>query len=124
MIRGSSDLESIPRREVREYHVERGSVYIQTRQYDKEGNLEKEIWERKSSENKTILDDAGYLSKESFDRLTTKRFKPRDILKIAKSRGYAEIGGFIIWNYKNFFYLSSKVTKIEPPLEEEVPINA
>lgn len=120
MVEGSLDIESIPIREVREYTVERGSVYTQTRQYNKKSKLEKEIWEGKFSKGKIILDDAAYISKEDYNQLTNKKFKPLDIIQIAKTKGYKKFGGLIVLFYQRKLYLSSEVIKIEPPFEKEV----
>ena len=126
MVEGSLDIESMPKREIRKYTVKRGSVYTQTRQYDKKGNLEKEIWERKSG-GKVILDNAAYISKEKCKKLEefiSKKFSPSDIIRIVKRENYEEIGGFIVWSYQERLYLSSEVTKVEPPFEEEFSITA
>ncbi|MDP3027704.1 MAG: hypothetical protein Q8N63_08415 [Nanoarchaeota archaeon] len=119
MVEGSLDIESIPIREVREYTVERGSVYTQTRQYDKKGNLEKEIWEGTFSKRKIILDDAVYISNEKYDLLVARKFNPLDIIQIAKKEGYKKLGGLIVLLYQRKPYLSSEVTKIEPPFEKD-----
>ena len=127
MVEGSLDIESIPIREVREYTVERGSVYTQTRQYNKKGNLEKEIWERRSLGGNVILDNAAYISKEKckkIEEFISKKFSPLDIIRIVKRENYEELGGFIAWSYQERLYLSSEVTKVEPPFEEDFPITA
>jgi hypothetical protein len=124
MIEGSLDIKDIPRREVIKYTVKRGSIYTQIKQYNKKGKLEREIWERKSFEGEIILNDAFYISKESFERLIDKNFSSSNIIKIARTEDYKELRGLIVLLYRKKIYFSSEVIKIEPPLEEEFSIDA
>lgn len=124
MVEGSLDIEPISKRETREYTVKSGSFYTQRRQYDKQGNLEKEIWERDSGKEIIILDDAAYISKKKCEQLIKQKFSPADIIKIAKKQEYTKYDGLIVLLYQGKIYVSSEVVEIEPPLEEDYIINA
>jgi hypothetical protein len=124
MAKDSLDIEPVFKREIREYTVSRGSVYTQTRQYNKKGNLEKEIWERDSGKEVTILNDAAYISKEKYKQLKNQKLKPSDLIKLAKKEGYTGLGGLIVLLYQEKLYFSSDVIEIEPPFENELKIEA
>lgn len=124
-IEGSLDIEHIPKRETREYTVKNKSYYTQTRQFDKQGNLEKEIWEREDSlGNVIILDDAAYVSKEKYEQIVKQKFSPADMIKIAKKQEYTKSDGVIVFLYQKKFFYSSDVVQIEPPFGEEYRIDA
>lgn len=123
MPKDTLDIEHEPEREVREYSVKRGSWYIQTKQYSKEGNLEKEIWERDSVEGDIILKDAAYISKkkakELEEEINSKRFTNSELIQLGKKEEYIGYEGVIVMLYKNRIYFSSEVVKIEPAFGEE-----
>jgi hypothetical protein len=128
MTEGSLDIEYTPKREVRTYRVNKGSLYTQTKQYDNEGNIEKEIWERDTVEGLIILDNAAYISKKKYRELNkldiseTTDFSA--LMKIAKGEGYTGHKGLIFMLFQGKPYYSSEVIEIDPPFGEEYPIDA
>jgi hypothetical protein len=128
MTEGSLDIEYTPKREVRTYRVNRGSLYTQTKQYDKEGNLWKEIWERDTVEGTLILDDAAYISKRKYEELNkldiSEKVELSDLMESAKSEEYTGYRGLIFMLFQGKPYYSSEVIEIDPPFGEEYPIDA
>jgi hypothetical protein len=128
MPEGSLDIEYTPKREVRTYRVSRGSLYTQTKQYDNEGNIEKEIWERDTIEGLIILDDAAYISKKKHRELNKLDLSDKtdfsELMKSAKSEGYTGYHGLIFILFQGKPYYSSEVIEIDPPFGEEYPIDA
>lgn len=115
----SLDIEFIPKREVREYTVKRKSYYTQKKQYDKQGNLEQEIWEREDSlGNIIILDGAAYISKGKYEQLIKQNLSPSGLIESAKKEKYTGHDGLIVLLYKEKIYYSSEVVSIEPPFGE------
>ena len=124
MVEGSLDIKYTPKKEVRTYRVQRGSLYTQTKQYDKEGKLEKEIWERDTIEGSIILDGAAYISREKYEELDKKFSSSEEVdlsitMKSAKDEGYFGHDGFVFIIFQGKPYCSSEVIEIEPPLGEE-----
>lgn len=128
MTEGSLDIEYTPKREARTYRVNRGSLYTQTKQYDNEGNLGKEVWERDTVEGSIILDDAAYISKKKHEELNkldlTEKPDFSELIKSAKSEGYTGYNGLILMLFQGKLYYSSEVIEIDPPFGEEYPIDA
>lgn len=128
MTEGSLDIEYTPEREVRTYRVSRGSLYTQTKQYDKEGNLGKEIWERDTVEGSIILDDAAYISKKKHEELNKLDLSGKpdfsELMKSAKNEEYTGYRGLIFMLFQGKLYYSSEVIEIDPPFGEEYPIDA
>jgi hypothetical protein len=126
MPEGSLDIEYTPKREVRTYRVNRGSLYTQTKQYDEEGKLGKEVWERDTIEGSIILDDAAYISKKKHEELNKIAGKPdvAELMRSAKSEEYTGYKGLIFMLFQGKLYYSSEVIEIDPPFGEEYPIDA
>jgi hypothetical protein len=128
MTEGSLDIAYTPKREVRTYRVNRGSLYTQTKQYDNEGRIEKEIWERDTIEGLIILDEAAYISKRKREELNKLDFSGKadlsELMKAAKSEGYTGYKGLIFMLFQGKPYYSSEVIEIEPPFGDEYPIDA
>jgi len=128
MAEGSLDIEYTPKREVRTYRVNRGSLYTQTKQYDNEGNLGKELWERDTIEGSIILDDAAYISKKKYEELNkldlSEKADLSELMKSAKSEEYIGYKGLIFMLFQGKPYYSSEVIEIDPPFGEEFPIDA
>ncbi len=128
MTEGSLDIEYTPKREVRTYRVNRGSLYTQTKQYDNEGNLEKEIWERDTIEGLIILDDAAYISKRKYEEINkldlSEKADLSELMKAAKDEAYTGYKGLIFMLFQGKPYYSSEVIEIDPPFGEEYPIDA
>jgi hypothetical protein len=128
MTEGSLDIEYTPKREVRTYRVNRGSLYTQTKQYDNEGRIEKEIWERDTVEGLIILDEAAYISKRKREELSNLDFSGKadlsELMKSAKSEGYTGYKGLIFILFQGKPYYSSEVIEIDPPFGDEYPIDA
>ena len=128
MTEGSLDIEYTPKREVRTYRVNRGSLYTQTKQYDEEGNLGKEVWERDTIEGSVILDDAAYISKKKHEELNKLALSEKpdlsELMKSAKGEQYTGYKGLIFMLFQEKPYYSSEVIEIDPPFGEEFPIDA
>jgi len=128
MTEGSLDIEYTPKREVRTYRVNRGSLYTQTKQYDNEGNLGKEVWERDTIEGSIILDDAAYISKKKHEELNKLALSEKpdisELMKSGKSEEYTGYKGLIFMLFQEKLYYSSEVIEIDPPFGEEYPIDA
>jgi hypothetical protein len=126
MPEGSLDIEYTPKREVRTYRVNRGSLHTQTKQYDEEGKLGKEVWERDTIEGSIILDDAAYISKKKHEELNKLAGKPdvSELMRSAKSEEYTGYKGLIFMLFQGKLYYSSEVIEIDPPFGEEYPIDA
>jgi len=128
MTEGSLDIEYTPKREVRTYRVNRGSLYTQTKQYDNEGNLGKELWERDTIEGSIILDDAAYISKKKYEELNkldlSEKADLSELMKSAKGEEYTDYKGLIFMLFQGKPYYSSEVIEIDPPFGEEFPIDA
>jgi hypothetical protein len=128
MTEASLDIEYTPKKEVRTYRVNRGSLYTQTKQYDEEGNLGKEIWERDTIEGSIILDDAAYISKRKHEELNKFDLSGKpdfsELMKSAKSEEYTGYKGLIFMLFQEKLYYSSEVIEIDPPFGEEYPIDA
>ncbi len=128
MPEGSLDIAYTPKREVRTYRVNRGSLYTQTKQYDEEGNLGREVWERDTIEGSIILDDAAYISKKKHEELNeldlSNKADLSELMKSAKSEEYTGYKGLIFMLFQGKPYYSSEVIEIDPPFGEEFPIDA
>jgi len=128
MTQGSLDIEYTPKREVRTYRVNRGSLYTQTKQYDNEGRIEKEIWERDTIEGLIILDEAAYISKRKREELSkldlSEKADLSELMRAAKNEGYTGYKGLIFMIFQGKPYYSSEVIEIEPPFGDEYPIDA
>ena len=126
MPEGSLDIEYTPKREVRTYRVNRGSLYTQTKQYDEEGKLGKEVWERDTIEGSIILDDAAYISRKKHEELNKLGGKSdvTELMRSAKSEEYTGYKGLIFMLFQGKLYYSSEVIEIDPPFGEEYPIDA
>lgn len=129
MVEGSLDIEYTPEKEVRTYRVHRGSLYTQTKQYDNDGRLEKEIWERDTLDGSIILDDAAYISKSKCEDLNKKfgnsgEFEISEIIKEAKNENYLGYDGLIFMVFQSKPYYSSEVIEVDPPFGDEYPIDA
>jgi hypothetical protein len=128
MTEGSLDIEYTPKREVRTYRVNRGSLYTQTKQYDNEGNLGKEVWERDTIEGLIILDDAAYISKRKYEEINkldlSEKADLSELIKSAKDEAYTGYKGLIFMLFQGKPYYSSEVIEIDPPFGEEYPIDA
>lgn len=95
------------------------SIYIQRREFNKEGLLEKESWKLDNGREVIDLDDAEYISKIHADELRMSTFEASAIMKLAKKKDYFGNDGLICILYQNKIYYSSAIVEIDPPFRED-----
>ncbi|MHC4726517.1 MAG: hypothetical protein ACYS17_04750 [Planctomycetota bacterium] len=102
------------------HHKDRpDSNYIQKREYNRQGLIEREIWKLDNGKEIIDLDDAQYISRKSAEELKMQTLEPAAVMKMAKQMDYYGDKGQICVLYKNKIYYSSIIVNIIPPLGED-----
>ena len=101
-------------------HKERpNSNYIQKRDYNRNGLIERETWKLDNGKEIIDLDDAQYISQKNAEELKMQTLEPAALMKLAKQMDYYGDKGQICVLYKNKIYYSSIIVNIIPPLSED-----
>jgi hypothetical protein len=95
------------------------SHYIQRREYNRQGLIERETWKLNNGKEIIELDDAHYISQKKAEELKMQTLEPKAIMKMAKQMDYYGEKGKICLLYKNKIYYSSVIVEINPPLVED-----
>ena len=95
------------------------SIYIQKRDYNRKGLIEREIWKLDNGKEVIDLDDAQYISQSNAEELKMQTLEPAALMKLAKQKDYYGDKGQICLLYKNRIYFSSIIVEIIPPLIED-----
>jgi hypothetical protein len=101
-------------------HKERpDSNYIQKRDFNRQGLIEKESWKLDNGQAIIDLDDAQYISQKDAEELQMQVLEPSALMKLAKQKDYYGDKGRICLLYNNKIYYSSIIVDIIPPLSED-----
>jgi hypothetical protein len=123
MIMDSIDIQPPYARKKRVFisrHKERpDSKYIQKRDYDRKGLIERETWKLDNGKVIIDLDDAQYISQKNAEELKMQTLEPSALMELAKKMDYYGDKGQICFLYNNKIYYSSVIDKIVPPLVED-----
>lgn len=123
MIKGSIDIQPPYARRKRIFvakHKDRpDSNYIQQRDFDRKGLLERETWKLDNGREIIDLDEAQYISKDDAHELQMQTVEPFALMKLAKHKDYYGDKGIVCLLYKNKIYYSSIIDEIIPPLVED-----
>ncbi len=95
------------------------SNYIQKRDYNRKGLIERETWKLDNGQEIIDLDDAQYISQKSAEELKMQTLEPSVLMKLAKQQDYYGNKGQMCVLYNNRIYYSSIIVKIIPPLSED-----
>jgi len=95
------------------------SNYIQKRDYNRQGLIERETWKLDNGKEIIDLDDAQYISQKNAEELKMQTLEPSALMKMAKQMDYYGDKGKICLLYKNKIYYSSIIVQIIPPLNED-----
>ena len=95
------------------------SIYIQKRDFNSKGLIERETWKLNNSQEIIDLDDAQYISQKNAEELQMQALEPSALMKLAKQMDYIGDKGQMCLLYKNKIYYSSIIVKIIPPLSED-----
>ena len=95
------------------------SNYIQKRDYNRKGLIEKETWMLDNGKEIIDLDDAQYISQKNAEELKMQTLEPSALMKLAKKMDYYGDKGQICFLYNNKIYYSSIIDEIIPPLIED-----
>jgi hypothetical protein len=95
------------------------SNYIQEKEYNRKGLIERETWKLDNGKAIIDLDDAHYISRKDAEELKMQTLEPSALMKLAKQRDYLGDKGHICLLYKNKIYYSSAIAEIIPPLTED-----
>ena len=95
------------------------SNYIQKRDYNRNGLIERETWKLDNGKEIIDLDDAQYISQKNAEELKMQTLEPAALMKLAKQMDYYGDKGQICVLYKNKIYYSSIIVNIIPPLSED-----
>ena len=102
------------------HHNERpDSKYIQKRDYDRKGLMERETWKLDNGKVVIDLDDAHYISQKSAEELKMQALEPPALMKLAKQKDYYGDKGQICFLYNNKIYYSSVIDEIHPSIVED-----
>ena len=96
------------------------SKYIQKRDYNCKGLIEKESWKLDNGKVIIDLDDAQYISQKNAEELKLQTLEPSALMKMAKKMDYYGNKGQICFLYNNKIYYSSVINEIFPPLIEDL----
>jgi hypothetical protein len=123
MIMDSIDIQPPYARKKRVFisrHKERpDSKYIQKRDYDRKGLIERETWKLDNGKVIIDLDDAQYISQKNAEELKMQTLEPSALMELAKKMDYYGDKGQICFLYNNKIYYSSIIDKIIPSLIED-----
>ncbi len=95
------------------------SNYIQQRDYNRQGLIERETWKLDNGKEIIDLDDAQYISQKNAEELKMQTLEPSALMKFAKQYDYYGNKGQMCVLYNNRIYYSSIIVKIIPPLSED-----
>ena len=95
------------------------SHYIQKREYNRKGLIERETWKLDNGKEIIDLDDAQYISQKNAEELKLQTLEPSALMKLAKQMDYYGKKGQVCLLYKNKIYYSSVIVEIIPPLVED-----
>ncbi len=95
------------------------SNYIQKRDFNRKGFIERETWKLDNGQAIIDLDDAQYISQNHAAELQLQALEPSALMKLAKQQDYYGNKGRMCVLYNNRIYYSSIVVKIIPPLRED-----
>ena len=95
------------------------SNYIQKRDFNRQGLIEKETWKLDNGQAIIDLDDAQYISQKDAEELQMQVLEPSALMKLAKQMDYYGSKGRICLLYHKKIYYSSIIVKIIPPLSED-----
>jgi len=95
------------------------SIYIQKRDYNRKGLIEKETWKLDNGQEIIDLDDAQYISQNNAEELKMQTLEPSALMKLAKQKDYYGNKGQICLLYNKRIYYSSIIVEIIPPLIED-----
>ena len=95
------------------------SNYIQKRDFNSKGLLERETWKLDNGQEIIDLDDAQYISQNKAEELQMQALEPSALMKLAKQQDYYGNKGQICLFYNKKIYYSSIIVEIIPPLRED-----
>ena len=95
------------------------SNYIQKREYNLKGLIERETWKLDNGKEIIDLDDAQYISQKDAEELKMQTLEPSALMKLAKQKDYYGNKGQICLLYNKRIYFSSIIVEIIPPLIED-----
>jgi hypothetical protein len=95
------------------------SNYIQKRDFNRQGLIEKESWKLDNGQAIIDLDDAQYISQNDAEELQMQVLEPSALMKLAKQKDYYGDKGRICLLYNKKIYYSSIIVDIIPPLSED-----
>jgi hypothetical protein len=123
MIKDSIDIQPPYARKKRVFiakHKDRpDSIYIQQRDFNRKGLIERETWKLDNGQDIIDLDDAQYISQKNAEELQMQALEPFALMKLAKQIEYYENKGRICLFYNKRIYYSSVINEIIPPLKED-----
>jgi hypothetical protein len=123
MIKDSIDIQPPYARKKRVFiarHKDRpDSIYIQQRDFNHKGLMERETWKLDNGQEIIDLDDAQYISQNNADELQMQVLQPSALIKLAKQKDYYGNKGRICFLYKKRIYYSSVINAITPPLQDD-----
>ena len=95
------------------------SIYIQKRDFNSKGLIERETWKLNNGHEIIDVDDAQYISQKNAEELQMQALEPSALMKFAKQYDYFGDKGRICLLYNKRIYYSSIIVKIIPPLSED-----
>ncbi len=95
------------------------SIYIQKRDFNRKGLIERETWKLDNGQEIIDLDDAHYISQNNAEELKMQTLEPSALMKLAKQKDYHGNKGQICLLYNKRIYFSSIIVEIIPPLIED-----
>jgi hypothetical protein len=123
MIKDSIDIQAPYARKKRVFiakHENRpDSIYIQQRDFNRKGLLERETWKLDNGQEIIDLDEAQYISQKNAEELQMQSLELSALMKLAKQEEYYGNEGRICLLYDKRIYYSSIINEIIPPLKED-----
>jgi len=119
MVKDSIDIQPPFAKKKREFVSRNESIYTQTREFDRKGVLEKEIWQFDNGKVVIVLDDGTYISKRKAEELKMQHMEPSALMNLAKKEDYFGNNGRICFLRGMEIYYSSEIVEINPPFEED-----
>ena len=124
MVKDSIDIQPPFAKKKREYIAQHDdsrpdSIYIQKRQFDRKGVLEKETWKLDNGKEIIELDDAAYISRKNAEELRMQTLEPSALMRLAKKQDCFENNGIMCVLYQGTIFYSSTIVEIEPPFKED-----
>jgi hypothetical protein len=123
MIKDSIDIQPPYARKKRVFiakHKDRpDSNYIQQRDFNRKGFIERETWKLDNGQEIIDLDNAQYISQKNAEELQMQSLEPSALMKLAKQIEYYGDKGRICLLYNNKIYYSSIIEEIIPSLKED-----